>query len=355
MCRILVVEDDKLIQNNLLDLLTSEDYTVLCANNGREGIEKVHAFYPDLIICDVMMPELNGFEVLERLQKDDNTAGIPFLFLTAKTDMENLRHGMRLGADDYLLKPFEVDELLETIKTRIRKKDINNTLIKQMQEQIAHKIPHDLRTPLVPILGYTEMIEYEDDIDEIKKMIKTIRNSGKILHNRIEKFLLYKDLVIHEISKPDEIINIIPTEITNELVSFISSNVPEEYKSPERIIVNIERARLKINQWYLQIAISELVENSLRYSPEDCQVSINGIQHKNSYELTIGDSGVGMTPNQINSITAFKKCSIDSIPEPGLGLGLAIVQKIIALHGGSFTISSAMGEYTECKIILPSI
>ena len=355
MCKVLVIEDDKLIQNNLFDLLTSEEYTVLCANNGIEGIEKVQSFYPDLIICDIMMPELNGFEVIERLQKDNDTAGIPFLFLTAKTDMENLRQGMRLGADDYLLKPFEIDELLESIKTRIRKNNVNKTRIKQMQDQIAHKIPHDLRTPLVPILGYAEMIEGEEDIDEIKKMIKTIRKSGKILHNRIEKFLLYKDLVIREINKSGEMINIIPTEINNELVSFVSSNIPEEYKSPERINVNVEHTLLKINQWYLQIAISELVENSLKYSHKDCQVFINGTQHKNSYELTIKDSGIGMTPNQINSITAFKKFNIDSIPEPGLGLGLAIVQKIISFYGGSLTLSSSIGEYTECKIVLPTV
>jgi len=353
MNKILVIEDDKLIQNNLYDLLTSEDYSVDCASNGIEGIEKVNEFYPDLIICDVMMPKLNGFEVLEELQKDNSTATIPFLFLTAKTEMQNLRQGMRLGADDYLLKPFDVEEVLEAVKTRIRKKEINNNKLKQMQEQIAHKLPHDLRTPLVPILGYAEMIESEDDIDQIKSMIKTIRTSGKVLQNRIEKFLLYKDLLLNEINKSDEISHPAPTQISSDLVSYYSSSIPEEFRDSERIKINIQPSLLAINDWYLKIVFTELIENGLRYSDENSTVDIEGIIKEDRYNIKITDSGKGMTKDQIKSISAFNKFSEDSIPESGFGLGLAIVEKLITLHGGTFSISSAVGKYTECIIALP--
>lgn len=355
MTKILVIEDDKLIQNNLFDLLTSEDYSVACANNGVEGITKVQEFFPDLIICDIMMPGLNGFEVLRELQKDDETAGIPFLFLTAKTEMENLRHGMRLGADDYLLKPFDVDEILEAIKTRIRKKEIYNERLKQMQHQIAHKIPHDLRTPLVPILGYAEMIESEDDIELIKEMIKTIKASGKTLHNRIEKFLLYKDLLLNEFSKSEDITNAGTTKITTELVSFFSSSIHDAYKSNERVDLEIETSDLKISEWYLKIALVELIENGLRYSDKDSSVKVKGSVSNDYYTINIIDEGKGMTQNQINSIGAFKKFTEDSIPEHGFGLGLVIVEKIISLHNGSFEIKSEVDKFTECIIKLPIV
>lgn len=353
MNKILVIEDDKIIQNNLLDLLTSEDYSVECAGNGQEGINKVKSFNPDLIICDVMMPQLNGFEVLEELQKDNSTAGIPFLFLTAKTEMENLRQGMRLGADDYLLKPFDVDEVLEAVKTRMRKKKLNDEKIKQMQEQIAHKLPHDLRTPLVPILGYAEMIEGEDDIEQIKAMIRTIRTSGKVLQNRIEKFLLYKDLILNEIDIPDEILKPVPTEVSNNLVLYYSSSLPEEYKDNSRIDINVETTSLLVSDWYLKVLFTELIENALRYSEKENTISVTGKKKENYYEVSIKDSGKGMTQEQIDSITAFKKFTEDSIPESGFGLGLIIVKKVVSQHRGIFSIKSEVDKYTDCVFTLP--
>lgn len=192
MTKLLVIEDDPVLRNNICDLLESDGYVIECAEDGIIGVEKVRETLPDLIVCDIMMPGLNGYEVLEELQKDPETATIPFIFLTAKVEMENLRIGMKLGADDYLFKPFEINELLETVSIRLKKKENNERKIEQIQEQITAKIPHELRTPLVPILGYCQLIDEEEDINVIKDMVKTIRRSGKILRGTIEKFLIIK-------------------------------------------------------------------------------------------------------------------------------------------------------------------
>ena len=172
--KILVIEDDPRLRENIFEILEAEGYEVDFAENGLIGIEKVEKFLPDLIISDIMMPEVNGFEVLEKLLDSPKTASIPFIFLTAKVEVDSLRRGMNLGADDYIFKPFHIEDLLNAVKRRLSKKEIYNTKIKEMQEQIALKIPHELRTPLVPILGYSEMIGDETDIDEIKAMAKVI-------------------------------------------------------------------------------------------------------------------------------------------------------------------------------------
>jgi len=118
---ILVIEDEKLVRENILTLLTEEGYGVLSAKNGEEGIDIARLEKPDLIICDIMMPGIDGYEVLDELSKDPATNSIPFIYLTAKFEKEDFRKGMRLGADDYIFKPFRADDLLKSIEARFNR------------------------------------------------------------------------------------------------------------------------------------------------------------------------------------------------------------------------------------------
>jgi CheY-like chemotaxis protein len=121
MKKILVIEDEPSVRANILELLEAEEFDVVSAENGFIGALWAQQHLPDLIICDVMMPEVNGYEVLSTLRQDSRTATIPFIFLTAMADQGDIRHGMQLGADDYLLKPFTRAELLGAIATRLAK------------------------------------------------------------------------------------------------------------------------------------------------------------------------------------------------------------------------------------------
>ena len=123
MKKILVIEDDTLIKKGIKELLTTVGYNVFSAEDGNEGIRLAKEIHPDLIICDIMMPGLDGYKVLERLNNDETTESIPFIFLTAKAEMSDLRIGMELGADDYIVKPFESKTLLNAIETRLAKKE----------------------------------------------------------------------------------------------------------------------------------------------------------------------------------------------------------------------------------------
>jgi len=119
--KILLIEDNLDMRENTAEILELANYTVEVAEDGKKGVLKAKKFLPDLIICDIMMPELDGYEVLYMLSKDDKTASIPFIFLTAKAESTDFRKGMNLGADDYVTKPYEEMDLLNAIESRIRK------------------------------------------------------------------------------------------------------------------------------------------------------------------------------------------------------------------------------------------
>ena len=121
MKKILVIEDESVLRLNLARALRLEKFEPLTAANGREGIELARRELPDLILCDILMPELNGWRVLEEIRADPATTRIPFIFLTAKGDLPDLRAGMNLGADDYLVKPVHLDELLAAIEARLER------------------------------------------------------------------------------------------------------------------------------------------------------------------------------------------------------------------------------------------
>jgi CheY-like chemotaxis protein len=123
---VLVIEDNQEMAENIADILRLGKYSVLTAPNGKVGVEVAQQQLPDLVLCDIMMPELDGYGVLHLLSNDPDTANIPFIFLTAKADKSDFRAGMNLGADDYVTKPFDGFDLLKVVETRLKK----NTMLK---------------------------------------------------------------------------------------------------------------------------------------------------------------------------------------------------------------------------------
>src|SRR5690606_4635923 len=121
---ILLIEDDTALRENTAELLELSGYTVFTAPNGKVGIEKAKSVSPNIIICDIMMPEIDGYGVLENVASEEKTKHIPFIFLSAKTEHKEIRKGMDMGADDYLTKPFDEQELLSAVESRLAKASI---------------------------------------------------------------------------------------------------------------------------------------------------------------------------------------------------------------------------------------
>jgi CheY-like chemotaxis protein len=199
--RILVIEDEKGIRENLRDMLEAEGFAVDEADCGAEGIRQALATSPDLVVCDVMMPGKDGFEVLADLRGRDSTSHLPFLFLTARADRGSLRKGMELGAEDYLTKPFTRTELLAAVRTRLdRAESLASTYRRQLgtlRNTLSRALPHELLTPLNGILGLSGILvtEYETvRRGDMLDIAKGISDSGEALHRLVRRFLCYAEM-----------------------------------------------------------------------------------------------------------------------------------------------------------------
>jgi two-component system, OmpR family, alkaline phosphatase synthesis response regulator PhoP len=135
MAKILVIEDERLVRTNIIDLLKAEGFDVISAGNGQTGLQLAQEHIPDLIICDVMMPKLDGFEVLKILSQNHQTVAIPFIFLTARAERDNYRMGMELGACDYLTKPFTRAELLGAVNAQLKRRELFMQLYQTERQQ----------------------------------------------------------------------------------------------------------------------------------------------------------------------------------------------------------------------------
>jgi two-component system, sensor histidine kinase and response regulator len=207
MTHILVIEDSSKLRERIIELLGYEDFEVVGAPNGRVGVQLAREKLPDLIICDVMMPELDGYGVLLELRSEPITATIPFIFLTALAERSDLRRGMEHGADDYLTKPFTQPELLAAVNVALEKQQIKKRLygqqLEELRQNLLQSLPHELRTPLNAILGYGQLLALQANTvepDKIRSMAENIVTSGRRLFRLIENYLLYAQL---ELMKAD--------------------------------------------------------------------------------------------------------------------------------------------------------
>lgn len=199
--RILVVEDDASIRGNLREMLEAEGFEVREASDGAEGAASVLDDLPDLVVCDVMMPGMDGFQLLSRIRADESTHHVPFLFLTARADRSSLRKGMELGAEDYLTKPFSRAELLAAVRTRLsRAESLASTYRRQLgtlRNTLSRALPHELLTPLNGILGLSGILVEEFETVHRAEMLdiaRGISDSGEILHRLVRRFLGYAEL-----------------------------------------------------------------------------------------------------------------------------------------------------------------
>lgn len=173
--KVLIIEDNEDIRENVIEILELAGYTVFEANNGKKGVEMALKHLPDIILCDIMMPEMDGFGALEQLNKNPETSAIPFIFLTAKADRLDLRKGMEMGADDYLTKPFDDTELLNAVETRLRKKEVHKQFYSKPLEQLSN------------------LVAKKDGLAELERIIdehnpKTIKK-GQVIHHEGDRVL----------------------------------------------------------------------------------------------------------------------------------------------------------------------
>jgi DNA-binding response OmpR family regulator len=198
MKKILVIDDEEWLREMVQMALRQRGYEVIEAADGAAGIDKARKETPDLILCDVNMDKVDGYLTLSSLREQSTTASIPFILMTGLADNAGMRHGMELGADDYLPKPFTIDALYAAVEARLRKaqtvRQEAEKKLADLRDNISLALPHELRTPLNGILAYGEILAQESATmppQEIAEMGHVIHESGKRLERLIENFVIF--------------------------------------------------------------------------------------------------------------------------------------------------------------------
>jgi two-component system, sensor histidine kinase and response regulator len=361
MAKILVIEDEDSIRENILELLEAENFQAVGATNGKIGIKIAIEQIPDLILCDMMMPEIDGQGVLKALRAEPITATIPFIFLTAKADKTDIRLGMELGADDYITKPCTPQELLKAIVIRLEKQ---KTISRQSQNKldelrinISMSLPHELRTPLNAILGFSELILSEYDLlkqSDILDMIGHIQLSGNRLYRLIQNFLLYTELEMAA-TNPELLKEMRNSEFicVKSLLSEKARQQAKQANRTEDLQLNLQDSSVAIDSVRLTKILEELLDNAFKFSPAGTPVCVSNLVENQTFMLSVKDQGRGMTPDQIAQLEAYIQFDRKLYQQAGLGLGLAIVQRLVELHEGELKIEILPNQATIVSVILP--
>ena len=363
MSKILVIEDEQYIRENIVEMLEVENYTVLAAENGKIGVDLAQKNVPDLILCDVMMPELDGYYVLSELRSHSTTQTIPLIFLTAKTTREDMRLGMDLGADDYLTKPFTRDELLGAITTRIVKQVAverkSQEKLDKLRSSISQSLPQEFRTPLNGIISLSRyMIEDFDTIDkaEALEILEEIYFSGQLLHRLTQNFLLYAKLMqIESNPKRFKMLQELKEEAqTEEIIAAVAREKAKEIKREHDLRLDLCSATASLSLTKIKKITEEIVDNAFKFSQAGTLVKVETSLDEQGFHLQISDDGRGMSTSQLNQLGAYVQFERPLYEQKGSGLGLTIAKLMVELHGGNLSIESTPGKFTSVHITLPS-
>ena len=361
MSKILVIEDEDAVRENIIELLNEEGYEVVSAVDGEQGVIQIWTQIPDLIICDILMPKLDGYGVLAKINQDVRLASIPFLFLTAKIGRDDLRKGMGQGADDYITKPFSRNELLQAISVRLGKmhkiESFAQKKLVDLQKNLATYLPNELLTPLSVTLGYSELLDEGVEgfsKDEIRLISQDIHHSAQHLLRLIQNYLLYSELdaILVDGKKGERYLQsgaINPVPVVEEIVK-------EKARQSGRFLdltFKLQPALVKIFEPHLMKIVDEIVDNNLKFSHEGSRICIEGelFPGKSAYRLRFVDEGRGMTTEQIRAMDGITP--FDWQLREKNGLGLILVNRLCQLYGGSLKIVSQIGKGTTIEVLLP--
>ncbi len=364
MKKILVIEDNPSVLSTTLKMLKAEGFWAIGAENGLVGLLAAQKHLPNLIICDIMMPQLDGYGVLSALRQNPSTSAIPFIFLTAKVEKTDFRQGMELGSDDYLTKPFTRDELLSTVKAQLDKQLAFSQHYRQkldhLRSNIAQSLPHQLLIPVVKVLGLADILVHNYhamEAHEVPEIGSDIQLLARDLHRMIQNFLLYAELeIIESDSQQAQELRHHQTSSAHRIITELAEQKAKHLARSQdlQLALDLDPAiAVQISDHYLEKIVLELVDNAFKFSTDGTPVTLVGDIKPNHFVLSIGDRGQGMTETQIAELGAYMQFEHKLYRQQGSGLGLAIAKRLVELHGGSLTIESIPYEQTVIRVVLP--
>ena len=362
--RILVVEDHRSMSRAIQGILESEGYTVFTATDGIEAMEMMEDVQPDLILADIMMPRMDGYTLYERIRARPEWIPIPFVFLTARSEREDRLRGKKMGAEDYVTKPFDAEELIVIVRSRLGRaraiQEATEASFENLKQQIVTVLGHELRTPLTYVTGYTDLA-LEDvsslSAEEVENFLHGIKTGADRLNRLVEDLLL---LVQIDSGRARQEFGALASRRRNlgEIVAHTTGQFEGAAKKRGlslEVDVDGTLPPVEVCEAYFVDALGRLVENGIKFSRDEAKrVRITGRSGEKWVRIAVSDQGVGIPEEQQDYLfDRFRQLEREKLEQQGVGLGLCIADELIRLHGGKITVDSSPGQGSTFTILLP--
>ena len=361
--KILIVDD--VVSNVLLlkILLTNEKFQVCTANNGRMCIEQAKKEKPDLILLDVMMPELNGFDTAVILKKEPETMEIPIIFLTALNNPSDLVHGFQVGANDFLTKPFNKEELVMRVMHQIQLVAAKRIIVRQNEElrrtiqnrdKMYSVIAHDLRSPMASIrmvLNLTVNVVSPDTVgEEIFSLLDKANRESEETHDLLDNLLKWTksqtgrlNVVYQHVELDDVVPGVVDIfKMIAEMKKINLVYLPAE----EKITVRADNDMIKT-------VIRNFMSNAIKFTPEGKGIEVFYKREGDFARISVRDHGIGIAADRVDSIFHKGETTFGTDGEEGSGLGLQLCQDFARKNGGDAYVESVEGEGSTFSFTIP--
>lgn len=361
---ILAVEDHKPLRAAIKDILEAEGYAITTASDGVEALEVMEHTQPDLVLADIMMPRMDGYALYDAVRARPEWVPIPFIFLSAKAEREDVLRGKGLGAEDYLTKPFDPQELVVAVRARLGRAEAirgaTQAEFDELKQQIVAALGHELRTPLTYVTGYAD-VALEDirslPPDELQEFLLGIKRGADRLTRLVEDLLL---LVQLDSGRLDEDMRRL-AHVHDDLAAIIERVIQRYQQQAATRGVTLatglspDLPAVELCESFFADALGRMVDNGIKFSPRGMgrQVTVEACETDGWVEVTVRDEGVGIAESDIPHLfERFRQFGRQEMEQQGTGLGLAIAHGMVRLHGGDITVESEHGRGSNFTIRL---
>ncbi len=360
---IYVVDD---IQENIQvigNILITNGLNISIARDGEQALTGIKKKLPDLVLLDVSMPGMDGFEVCRRLKADDETISIPVIFLTARTQTEDIVNGFKAGGVDYITKPFNTEELLSRVFTHLELKESRDTikeqnkLLKELnstKDKFFRIIAHDLKSAFNQLLGFSSLLFESSDksvSDEVRELSFLLNKSAKNTFKLLENLLSWARFQSGHIKFKQEKLS---------LYGLVKDNLELLMESAENKHIDLinevsEDYHIWADKNMINTVIRNLVTNAIKFTNENGKVLVKAYKKKDFTIISVIDTGIGISEQTLPKL--FELEFQDSIPgtndEKGTGLGLILCKEFIEKHGGIISVESEVGKGSTFSFSIP--
>lgn len=345
--KILIVDDDRYV-SRLLEEMLKDEYTIETASNGLVALEKVYDYAPDIILLDLMMPHMNGYEVCEKIRSDNRLPYVKILLLSAKNFLDDRLKGYGAGANDYITKPFDPKEVKAKIKIFLQLKYANEVI--RIKDDLLTLLSHEKNTPLNSIVGFSELLKQSKNLSgDEKNYVEYILNNAKDLQKNTRKTLLLCQLKGgFEISPIATNLHHITTTVLNQF-----QKMAEEKSLTFNFNAHSPEITLPLDPVLITEAISGIIENSIHYSFPSGIVTVDLQCTDTHCILSIIDEGEGVKAEYIDDI--FSALFNEDVMKhtKGMGISLALSKAIIELHSGKIIAEHNTPAGAIFRVMLP--